>query len=299
MHRHAHHIHTLKCIVYTLCTYVCTCTHAQVHTHAHALVLLYTHACVHTLDSHMCVSTCCNVFTCTHHYTCMHAHMFTCMLFSTRSMPTRVHTHPARMSWLWPSGPCACSHTTRRVSSPSSSAQAGHFHHRLLPLGRLPRLASPCRRHGRGPLQQTPQATPLLHLLQHSQDPPQPAGQHPLGHSGAVWLPRPLSEPSGCLWGSQCRPSHPQGPSQVRVRTPVTPSLLRSPGSASCPSSGGATARGLSISGPAMCLKARSLTSLGLNSHTSGQGLDSASTVHSSLGPVIARVHKGALLPAC
>ena len=97
--------------------------------HTHALVhTLYTHACVYTHCIHTCVYI-------THMCLCApaHVHMYTplhvCMLTYSHTsssphapMPTRVHTHPARMSWPGPvAGLLSLLITQGRAAHPTSS----------------------------------------------------------------------------------------------------------------------------------------------------------------------------------
>lgn len=237
----AHYIHmyirvyvcTGTHIIYTrssvLCTHYahmyCTCTHAQVHTTrtcpgAHTI---HTCMCTHIAFAHVCI-----------HYTHARVHMYTplhmCMLTCSHAcssphapMPTRVHTHPARMSWLWPSGPVAATPHGRSPLPPHHAGQ-GRPPHAFSRWAVSPRLLPHAGATVAAPLQQTPQATPLLPPPQHSQDPPQPAGQHPLPatqeQSGCPGLCQNLLAVFG---GPSAAPtSHPQGPSQVRVRTPLS-----------------------------------------------------------------------------
>ena len=104
-------------------------TYAQVHTThtcpgAHTI---HTCVCVHTLHSHVCVHyTYVLVCTCTcshvHTITRVHAHIFTCTSSSHAPMPTRVHTHPARMSWPGPvAGLLSLLITQGRAAHPTSS----------------------------------------------------------------------------------------------------------------------------------------------------------------------------------
>jgi len=280
MHRYIHHTNMLRCMCTHMYTHVCTgahtiymcssvcvpalytymCTHAyaQVHTThtcpgAHTV---HTRVCAHIAFAHVCVhytrvlvyTRACvrmHVFTCTHHYTCACSHIHIHPLLHT--LPCPPECTPTLPGWpglaQWP----CCGHTTWPVYSPSSSRRAGLPTPRLLPLGHLLQAPSPCRCYGPGP---TPADSPgnISALATPAQPRPSTAGgpASSPGRSGAVWLPLSLSERSGCVWGSQHRPLLPppgafSGQSQD---SPVTPSLLRAQGSASCPSSGGATALG-------------------------------------------------------
>lgn len=115
MHRCTYHIHVLEC----MCTRI---IHIYVHTRIcpgthHTHMPWCTH-CTHTCVCTHCIRTCvCTLHTCACVHTCMctHArvHMYTplhvCMLTYSHTsssphapMPTRVHTHPARMAWPGP-----------------------------------------------------------------------------------------------------------------------------------------------------------------------------------------------------
>lgn len=193
MHRYTHHIHMLRCMCVHI-IHICMRVHtyAKLHTaHTHAWVrTLYTHAHVYTLHPHVCIHythihVCTHahvhMFTCTcacshvHTITRVHAHLFTYILFSTYS---HAHPHPpCRMSWLWPSGPAATIPHGRFPLPPHHAGQ-GRPTPCLLPLGHLPQAPSMQVPRSQLQLQQTPQAMPLLKQSQHSQDPPQLAGQH-------------------------------------------------------------------------------------------------------------------------
>ena len=224
MHRCTHHIHMLECMcIHIIHIYMCTHTYAQVHTThtcpgAHTI---HTCVCVHTLHSHVCVHyTYVLVCTCTcshvHTITRVHAHIFTYILFSTRSHAHQSAHPPCQDVLAWPSG---------RSPLPPHHAGQGCPPHVFSHWAISPRLLPRAGATVPAPLQQTPQATPLLPPPQHSQDPPQLAGQRLLPAA---------QEQSGCpclcqnvlavFGGPSATPSsHPQGPSRVGVRTP--PSL--------------------------------------------------------------------------
>ena len=99
--------------------------------------------CTHIAFAHVCI-----------HYTHARVHMYTPLhmrmltyshtCFSPHTpMPTRAHTHPARMSWLWPSGPAAATphgpsplppHHTGQGRPPHAFSRWAVFP-RLLPTG--------------------------------------------------------------------------------------------------------------------------------------------------------------------
>lgn len=273
--------------VYPHYTHICAHTHMPRYTpHTHALVhTLYTHVCVHTLHSHMCVyithvclCTHVHVYACTcshvHTITRVHAHIFTYILFSTRSHAHQSAHPPCQDGLAWPSGPAAATPHGRSTLPPHHAGQGcpPHVFSRWAISSRLlPRAGATVP----APLQQTPQATSLLSPPQHSQDPPQLAGQRLLPAA---------QEQSGCpclcqnvlavFGGPSTAPSsHPQGPSPVGVRTP--PSLPPCSGPRVQPPALPLEVPqpwGLSISSPAVCLKAGHCTSLGLNGHSLAQG---------------------------
>lgn len=278
IHAQAHtpHTHAQMCMC-THYTYIHAHTYAQVHTsYTHARVYVYAHythmyvhtricqgthtthmpgcahiaftcVCIHYTHMHVCTHAHVHMFTCT----CAHVHMYTplhvCMLTyshtsSSPHTPMPTHTHPVRMALAqWP----CCDHTTWSVSSPSSSRRAGPARPMPSSAGPSPPgsfhagTTVPAPAPADSPGNASAQAVP-------TQPRPSTAGgpASSPGCSGAVWLPLPLSESSGCVWGSQRRPHLPplgsfSGRSQ---NSTITPSLLRAQGSASHPSSVGATA---------------------------------------------------------
>ena len=261
MHRYTHHIHMLRCVCVHI-IHICMCTHAyaKVHTaHTRAQVCtLYTHAHVYTRCIHTCIYIT-HIFMCAHMsmYTCSraHVHVFTCTCHHTCAC-SPIHIHPLLHTLPCSSTPTlpdvlalaqwpCCDHTTWPVSSPSSSCRAGPAHPMPSSAGPSPPgsfhagITVPAPTPADSPGNASAQAVP-------TQPRPSTAGGPASSPScsGAVWLPLPLSESSSYVWGSQHRPHLPplepfSGRSQ---NSTITPSLLRAQGSASRPSSVGATA---------------------------------------------------------
>lgn len=282
MPRYTQHTRVRRCAHYThmhMCTHV---AFTRVYT-------LHTYSCVHTcpcthVHVHMCM--CSHV----HAITRVRARLFTYILFSTHS---HAHPHPpCRMSWLWPSGPAATIPHGRFPLPPHHAGQ-GRPTPCLLPLGHLPQAPSMQASQSQPQLQQIPQAMPLLKPSQHSQDPPQLAGQHLLlaaqEQSGCLCLcqkvlamfgvPAPPPPPTPrALLGSESELHHHSLPAQGPGFS--LPSFL-------------CRCHSLSVSGPAVCPKAGHLTSLSLSSHTLGQGRWTLRQSCTQLGPIIACWHTG------
>lgn len=271
--------------------------------HAHALVhTLYTHACVHTLRSHMCVYiTHTHVFTCTHHYTCACSHVHMHALLHTLPCPPEcTPTLPGCPG----SGPVALlqpHHTAGLLSLLITQGRAAH--HTPSPAGpsppdcfpmqaprsrphssRLPRQHLCSRRPSTAKTLHSRRASILSRPLRSSLA--APASVRTFWLSLGVPVPPPPPTPRGRLRSESelhCHSLPAQGPGFS-----LLPFLWR------CHSLGG-----LSISGPAVCLKAGHLTSLGLNSHTSGQGRWTLPQLCTQPWPShCTQVHK-ALWPAC
>lgn len=274
-----------QCAHTHMCTYP-TYTYAQACTHMHSTHTssVHTCACVHmwmcTCITHMHVYTSNAVFTCMcTHIACMcvyiDAHMFVCAcvraclrahlhmrMYSLTCVHIGIFTHPLHMlscppqptptlrtSWSWPRG-----QPTRPVSLP-----------RLLPLSRLPRTLSLCRRHGPGQrLQPAPQAVTLLQRSQCSQNLPRAESQQPLlavqELPGCFCLYQKVLAVSRCPTAASHLP--PPGPFSGQSQNSTAPGFSRLSLPGRCRGLGG-----LPGSGPAVCLKTGHLISLSLNSH--------------------------------
>lgn len=284
---HITHTHIRVCV----CTGIHTLKYMCVHimhiriTHAHlprytphacpGAHAVHTCICVHTLHSHMCVYTIhMHVFTCTHHYTCacshIHIHAF---LHTLPCPPERTPTLPGCPG----SGPVALlrpHHTARLLSLLITQGRAAH--HTPSPAGpsspgcfpmqapqsrphssRLPRQRLCSRRPSTAKTLHSWRASILSRPLRSSLA--APVSVRTFWLSLGVPVPPPPPTPRGRL-GSESELHRHSLPAQGPGFS-LLPFVWR------CHSLGG-----LSTSGPAVCLKAGHLTSLGLNSHTSGQG---------------------------